>query len=635
MRPRALALLVHVVAAGLACAPALACTDFTPGAGSRWTIERTAGVAWLVTPCGERFFSIGVNTLDGGTAGEAGYDWKRSASDLGSWASAVRTRLRDWGFNTAGGTSLAPDALALPQVADLELGRTARFHWVDPFDPATAPRMRRAARRLVAPYASRAYRIGYFSDNEVGWWSGALFAYYLEQPGTSHTKRRLVALLRVHYGDDWTRFTRDFVPPPGVASFDALVAATRRPTLRPGGDGMRVVRRWTAVVARRYYRLAAHAIHAADPEALLFGDRLPIYYDPAAVRAMAPWVDAIATNYNVDSPDGWIAPYYFDGLRRLGGNKPILVSEWFFAATENRTGNRNNGHLMTVATQAARALGAATAAARFAALPSVLGAHWFQYYDHPRGGRFDGEDYNFGLVDVDDRPYDELVDAFRRVNRDLPRIHASARPIGTRPPAIPYARIDVDDRSLADWPKDEALVGGLVAGGGDVPFADVLVSWDERGVALAVVGMDYHAPELLPRGVELPRSECFRVEWGVDAGHGARRFALRFVPPPAPASPDERYAMRVELCATNGERCTAIRGGHAVYFGADQPRLVAEAHLPWRSLGVSGTPPADLRLGLGITGFHRARSMSSDGARPADTLRDPRTWRKFALSHRA
>src|SRR5207249_2568346 len=170
------------------------------------------------------------------------------------------------------------------------------------------------------------------------------------------------------------------------------------------------------MVAERYYRLVHDALRAADPEALIFGDRLPIYYDPAAVRAMAPWVDAIATNYNVDSPDGWIARYYFDGLRALGAGKPVLVSEWFFAANENRTGNRNNGHLMTVATQAERARGAAAAAARFGREPEIIGAHWFQYYDHPRGGRDDGEDYNFGLVDVDDRPYGRLVTALGEVN---------------------------------------------------------------------------------------------------------------------------------------------------------------------------------------------------------------------------
>src|SRR5262249_10868948 len=150
----------------------------------------------------------------------------------------------------------------------------------------------------------------------------------------------------------------------------------------PGGAGIRAVREWTGMVAERYYTLAERAIRSADPDALFFGDRLPIYYDPAAVRAMAPHVDAIATNYNAASGVGWSADYYSDGLRKLSGGKPELVTEWFFAARDNRTGNRNNGHLMTVATQDERAAGAAAAVANFAAIPELVGAHWFMYYDH-------------------------------------------------------------------------------------------------------------------------------------------------------------------------------------------------------------------------------------------------------------
>ena len=173
------------------------------------------------------------------------------------------------------------------------------------------------ARRLVGPYRDNPYRIGYFSDNEVGWWAGALFVFYSMKPASSATKQRWVEALRRHYGGDWAGFTADFLPPPGVGSWAQLLAATGMTRMRPGGAGIHAVREWTGIVARHYYALAAEAIHAADPDALYFGDRLPIYYDPAAVRAMAPYVDAIATNYNVDSSDGWVAPYYFDGLRKL------------------------------------------------------------------------------------------------------------------------------------------------------------------------------------------------------------------------------------------------------------------------------------------------------------------------------
>ena len=629
-----------VAAALLLASPgrALACRDFAQAPGSRWRLEARQRVAWLVTPCGDPFFSIGINALNGGgpareAAGRIAYHWGSFYPRFDAWLATTRARTATWGFNTAGASSLPPDVLALPVIPDLELGRTARFHWVDPFDPATEERMRAAARRLVAPYKGSPFRIGYFSDNEVGWWNGALFAFYLEQAATNHTKQRLVALLREAYGDDWDRFARDFVPPPGVASFaDLLAREGGTPHLRPGGDGIQVVRRWTGMVAERYYRLVHDALRAADPEALVFGDRLPIYYDPAAVRAMAPWVDAIATNYNVDSPDGWIARYYFDGLRALSGGKPVLVSEWFFAANENRTGNRNNGHLMTVATQAERARGAAAAAARFAREPEVVGAHWFQYYDHPRGGRDDGEDYNFGLVDIDDRPYGRLVTALGDVNARLPALHREARPAPPPRAELPEAAIDAGDRSLADWPKERALVA-LEAPAPEVVFGDLYVAWDREGLSLATIAMDYYAPELLSADQDLPLPDCFHVDWGIDAGHGPRRFALYVIPPRA-RSADGDYVMRVRLCRTDGDRCATVPAAVATYFGADQPRITSEVRIPWDALGVEGPPPRALRMELAATAFHRARWMSSSGQPPAAALADPADWRRVSLQPR-
>jgi agarase len=48
-----------------------------------------------------------------------------------------------------------------------------------------------------------------------------------------------------------------------------------------------------------------------------------------------------------------------------------------------------------------------------------VGVHWFQYIDEPLTGRFDGENYNIGFVDVTDTPYPELRDAARRVNNTI------------------------------------------------------------------------------------------------------------------------------------------------------------------------------------------------------------------------
>jgi hypothetical protein len=637
MLHRALTIAVWVVV-HVGCASA--CTDLALAPHAKWQTVVHEGVQWLVTPCGERFFSVGVNALEGGYPkrfldGRIAYHWGTFYPDLEAWAQIARQRLLDWGFNTAGGWSLHPLMFPSPTTPYLELGRSSRFHWYDPLHPSTAERMRALARRLVAPYKGNPYRIGYFTDNEVGWWNGALFIYYLQQPATNHTKQRLLALLRDHYGDDWGRFTRDFVPPPGIASFQHLLHNKgSSPQLRPGGEGIRVIRQWTGVIAGHYYRLAHDAIREADPDALILGDRLPIYYDPVAVRAMVPYVDVISTNYNVDSSDGWIARYFFDGLRQLAPDKPVLISEWFFAADENRSGNRNKGHLMTVRTQAERARGAMAAAARFAREPQIVGTHWFQYYDHPKGGRDDGEDYNFGLVDIEDRPYEELVDAFSRVNPRLGEMHRQTQP--SRPPApeakpeIPEADIDARDHSLAEWPKERALVPRLVAPAPEVVFGDFYLAWNATGLHLAMIGMDYYDPDLLAYEDEFPLEEAFRVDWGVDAGAGPRRLALYVIPPrvfPASGTP----MMQARLCHTGATPCQPVPGAVTTYFGSDQPRITVEVSLPWQALGVAGPPPRELRAELAATAWHRSRWMSWSGLPPGVAMQEPARWHSVGL----
>jgi len=45
------------------------------------------------------------------------------------------------------------------------------------------------------------------------------------------------------------------------------------------------------------------------------------------------------------------------------------------------------------------------------ARPELIGMHYFQWLDQPVFGRFDGENYNIGLMDICNQPYRELTDA--------------------------------------------------------------------------------------------------------------------------------------------------------------------------------------------------------------------------------
>jgi len=225
-----------------------AAADCSPrtGSASRWKLESRDAVSWLITPCGKRFFSIGINTLSDSpspplpSSGSVNL-WPPTPRASDTWVNRTLKRVRAWGFNTAG--AFSSTNLPLPGLPDLDLGWRAAFHWSDPFDPSVEQRMRIMAREAVAPYRGNAYRIGYFSDNEIGWWNGALFIYYLRQPEANHTKQKLIALIRRDYGGDWHRFTDDFVVAPGISSFQELLEnRNARARIRPRGSGIRVVR---------------------------------------------------------------------------------------------------------------------------------------------------------------------------------------------------------------------------------------------------------------------------------------------------------------------------------------------------------------------------------------------------------
>src|SRR5207247_8986572 len=99
----------------------------------------------------------------------------------------------------------------------------------------------------------------------------------------------------------------------------------------------------------------------------------------------------------------------------------------------------------------------------------------------------------------------------RPANPRLAAFPRAARGVSLRPRAeLPEAPIDPRDRSLAEWPKERALVA-LRAPAPEVPFGDLYVAWSREGLSLAAIAMDYYAPELLPADPELTPADCFPV----------------------------------------------------------------------------------------------------------------------------
>lgn len=634
--------------------PQAASLDTRSGANVHWGLEKQGNTHWMITPRGNRFYSKGVNRIDADQRNrketeDSAFHWAKYFTSMNQWRQSTKKQLVEWGFNTRGAWSDKSPVFGLPLMVELDLGRYAQLHWKDPFDPRMPKIVLERAKELVLPYRNNPWLVGYFSDNEVGWWNAPIFRWYLQQGWDNYTKRKLWQLLYDHYAGRWDLLAADWVPQGNLRSFTELKRSGAQLKLRPNGKGICVVNQFTYFYARRYYQLVGSAIRQAHPGALVLGDRLPLYYNQDAVRAMADQVDIISTNYNVDTRDGWVAPYYFNGLERLAG-KPVLVSEFFFAADENRSGNRNErngkpGHLMTVTTQSERARGVANALCNFARFPNIVGVHWFQYADEPSDGRDDGENYNMGLVDIDNRPYQKVIEVFKSLNPQMEKLHKLGEGKHdysgmTKPTSIQSAlnAISLTDNSLTDWEKETTRLPYFFTPAPYVPFADVHLAWRPEGLYLAVIASNYLDLDLITTENELPLTATFQTHVMVKDNKGAvHHYAIHLSP-----KRSRRFSYegdrRVEI-TPQIVRYTADRSierlqtfNHVQRLIKPLPHITFESFFPAKWLGKEVLRAGDrIRLNVIVINYLRELTMSLTHSSRLDALAKSNVFKTFIL----
>jgi len=463
----------------------------TSATDAPFSIQQEGGISWLIKPGGERLFSFGVCVVNQGASRETlsptnpGYAAFQHYENSYHWAEATLKRLKAWKFTTIGGWS---DYAALRECRDREVAFTPVLHvgssagvpWWDMWDTNIVARMHQIARDQILPLRDDPRLLGYYSDNEMGWWNAILFKMTLEQAPASGQRQRLIRLLREAYSNNWSELLKDFETE-GVGTFDELDQRGML-YLRPGSKGIRIYRRFLSLMAERYYTLVREIIRAYDKRALILGDRYQSFYYPEVARVCAAHVDAASGNLNAAWNDGTFPRFYLDTLHALTG-KAVFVGEFYMAAQQNRSGNKNNKSLFpTVTTQKERATGFVTTINALLRIPYVVGADWFQYYDEPTHGREDGENFNFGLVDIHNRPYEALTVAASKL--DL--IGTKSAFIAQRPDAslgVPPAPREplgqfTNMLALKEWDRERGFVKPV----SEFPVADLYVCWDRKAI---------------------------------------------------------------------------------------------------------------------------------------------------------
>jgi len=427
---------------------------------------RVDGRWWLIDPSGRRFISKGVTTVSYaqdtiyGTSVSPSLEANRAKyGGPVAWRKAVAQRLIGWGFNTLGAWSdngvaefaLGKRHLAYAPIVDIgerfvgqKTNGQAWLHGIFPdvFDPDFEASARRRAREVCAPLAGDAWVLGWFTDNELRWgpdWRGPdeLLTMFLDLPANVPGKEAAVGLLRERYRDVagfnavWnTRF----------ATWDAVMGASSitPPVVRPAvyaqneeterladeSDPKRAAfvadcDAFLAEVADRYFRVTGEAVRAADPNHMNLGCRFAYFPPQAVVAAAAKYVDLISFNCYQTDPGGTAARY-----AALG--KPLIIGEFSFRSEDSGLPN-SRGAGPKVKTQADRAAAFRNYVTAALRNPNVVGYHWFEHCDEPKEGRDDGENSNYGVVNIHDEVYAELTRAMTEVNAQAEVLHAARR----------------------------------------------------------------------------------------------------------------------------------------------------------------------------------------------------------------
>jgi len=387
-------------------------------------IEKIDGRWWFIDPDGTLFLSTGCDVMtpymetrtDGrdslfkslppadlqpprrrGPGGGASFlSWnllRRYGSDwMSKWVERTVLRMDAWGLNTVANWSHNALWDSKKKAYAIPLGRwETRVSWLGLPDVYSEEFLRNAdesAQRQCAPRKDDPWLLGYFLANEPPFPQKEQQAadLILKGPDTA-TQRELKRWLE---GGDTPARRKDFID----RALD------------------------------RYIQVTSEAVRKYDPNHLNLGMRSGGRPTEAEIRSARAF-----DVYSVNIYDYEVKPERVRRIAELTG-KPIIIGEFHFGTP----GRGMAASLVLVRDQAERGVAYRYYVENAFAMPEVIGTHWFQWADQPCTGRFDGENYNIGLVDVTDRPYQELVEALKTTHQRLWSVHSGVqKPFSRRP----------------------------------------------------------------------------------------------------------------------------------------------------------------------------------------------------------
>jgi len=321
------------------------------------------------------------------------------------YAEMAHKRLKSWGLNTIANSSEKSicmmdrtpytDRIELKS-PDLESSYGVWWKFKDPFHPEFRENFHRQLmerkNELDDPWC-----LGFFVDNEIDWGEpSTLGEWTLQCPATQPAKIEMVKFLEAKYREVKTLNSTWGT---NYKSWEELLNSRQKPAEKSIED----CTEFSVIMTETYFRNVHDEFKKVAPQKLYMGCRFA-RSNENVIRIGAKYCDVISYNIYKRNLYGFTLP---EGL-----DIPVMIGEFHFGALDR--GMFHPG-LVKTANQQDRAECYADYVESALRNPNIIGTHWHQFSDQATTGRFDGENFQVGFVDVCDRPYYETVAKIREV----------------------------------------------------------------------------------------------------------------------------------------------------------------------------------------------------------------------------
>ena len=419
-------------------------------ATGRFYTKKVDGKWWFVDPEGYLFWSVGVTGVGGGaptpTSGrerffpdledspffrvdstKRGYDFvlsnlhRKYGKDWEAInADVTLGRMREWGMNSIGAWSvdsvLGQDKVPYTVILHPKLQGLGKLEKLpDPFSKQFRKSLKEMVIETAKKYGGDPWNLGIFIDNELKWGAGLQMANeVISLDSWVPAKKAMISLFKKKYGSieelnaAWnTQFK----------SFKEIKRVEWKKSTDAYGEDMAA---FTDHLTDTYFAYCAEMLDKYMPGHLYLGCRFhgSIYGGKNIIvqNAASRHVDVMSYNIYKTSVN--------DAKLHQEVDKPVVIGEfhsgtgshgvWGFGLVQ-ATSLEHQAELYEIYVNEALQN------------PNIVGTHWFKWSDHPTTGRYDGENYRIGIVNITDRSYNSMTGAIKNVTGNMYPLRSSTK----------------------------------------------------------------------------------------------------------------------------------------------------------------------------------------------------------------